>query len=125
MTRRIACLVLLIPLAAQETPLFRTTTSLVQVSVTVRGARDAPVTGLTRDDYAEEFEVWPENWETFSLITLMETQWEVGFSKPIGLKYPVLFDLMDRRGLSGDDWWQVFNDVRAMEAAALKAMGEK
>lgn len=55
----------------------------------------------------------------------METQWEVGFSKPIGLKYPVLFDLMDRRGLSGDDWWQVFNDVRAMEAAALKAMGEK
>ena len=79
-------------------------------------------TGLSVEDYAEEAEVWPENLQTFELFSLMRTQWDAGMGGPTGLKYPVLFELMDRRGIACDDWWQMLDDVRAMEAAALEAM---
>ena len=79
-------------------------------------------TGLTVEDYAEEAEIWPENLQAFELFSLLRTQWDAGMGGPTGLKYPVLFELMDRRGIAGDDWWQTLDDVRAMEAAALEAM---
>lgn len=78
--------------------------------------------GLTAEDYAEEIEVWPENWCAVSLFAMLRTQWDAGMGGPTGLKYPVLFELMDRRGIAGDDWWDVLDDIRAMEAAALDAM---
>ena len=52
----------------------------------------------------------------------MRTQWDAGMGGATGLRYPVLFELMDRRGIAGDDWWQMLDDVRVMEAAALEAM---
>ena len=79
-------------------------------------------TGLSVEDYAEEAEIWPENLPAFELFSLMRTQWDAGMGGAAGLKYPVLFELMDRRGIAGDDWWQTLDDVRAMEAAALEAM---
>lgn len=79
-------------------------------------------TGLTAEDYAEEAEIWPENAPAFELFALMRTQWDVGMSGPTGLKYPVLFEMMDRKGVDSDDWWATFDDVRQMEAAALEAM---
>lgn len=42
-----------------------------------------------------------------------------------GLDYPALFALLDRHGLTGDEWWQAFRDVQAMEGAALEAMNKK
>lgn len=82
-------------------------------------------TGFTPADYEEEAEVWPENWPTLCLFSMMQSQWDAGMGGLTGLKYPVLFDLMDRRGLSGDEWWDVFADIREMEAAALNAMRDK
>ncbi|WP_412479916.1 DUF1799 domain-containing protein [Azonexus sp. IMCC34839] len=79
-------------------------------------------TGLTVADHEEEAEVWPENWPSFSLFQMMRTQWDVGLSGPIGLKYQVLFELMDRMGLSGNEWWEVFADIKAMESDALSTM---
>lgn len=38
------------------------------------------------------------------------------------LKNLVLFELMDRLGLEGDEWWETFGDIQAMESAALEAM---
>ncbi len=77
---------------------------------------------MAPDDYAEEAEVWPENWPTFNLFSLMQRQWETDMGNYTGLRYTVLFELMDRKGLSGDAWWETLDDIRAMESAALKAM---
>jgi hypothetical protein len=82
-------------------------------------------TGFTVADYEEEAEVWPENWPVFRFFLMMQTQWDVGMAGRTGLKYQVLFDLMDRQQLSGDEWQEMFDDIRAMEAAALNAMHEE
>jgi hypothetical protein len=81
-------------------------------------------TELTVADYEEEAEVWPENWPAFRLFLLMQTQWDVGMAGRTGLKYQVLFDLMDRQQLSGDEWQEMFDDIRELETAALNAMHE-
>lgn len=52
----------------------------------------------------------------------MQRQWETDMGNYTGLRYTVLFELMDRKGLSGDAWWETLDDIRAMESAALKAM---
>ena len=72
----------------------------------------------------EEAEVWPENWPAFCLFSTMQSQWDVSMSGHTGLKYPVLFNLMDRKGLEGDDWWEMFADIREMEFSALNAMNQ-
>ena len=79
-------------------------------------------TGFTPEDYAEEAEVWPENWPAFVLFSMMQSQWDAGMVGPTGQKYQVLFEIMDRKGLANDDWWEMFADIQHMEAAALKAM---
>lgn len=81
--------------------------------------------GLTPEDYEEVAEVWPENWETARILLELDTQWRVGMGGRIGLDYATLFILLDRHGLSGDEWWQAFRDIQAMESAALEAMHEK
>lgn len=80
--------------------------------------------GFTVADYEEEVEVWPENWPAFSLLRMMQTQWDLGGMNGvrIGLKYPVLFEIMDRQRLDGDEWWQMFDDIRLMEIEALNTM---
>lgn len=83
---------------------------------------EAAKAGLTASDYEEETEVWPENWPAVQLLLQMSTQWKSGFSGRTGLDYQPLFLLMDRHGLEGDDWWSMFADLQAMEAAALAAM---
>ena len=55
---------------------------------------------------------------------MMQSQWDAGFNGPTGLKYQVLFELMDRQKLVDDEWWDVFSDIRQMEAAALKAIND-
>lgn len=52
----------------------------------------------------------------------MQTQWRVGQRGATGFDYGVLYPLLDRLGLSGDDWEQMFDDIRLMESAALEAM---
>jgi hypothetical protein len=79
-------------------------------------------TGFTPADYEEEAEVWPENWLAFSIFEQMGTQWKTGMAGATGLDYGTLFILLDRHGLSGDDWWQMFDDIRRCESQALKTM---
>lgn len=69
--------------------------------------------------------MWPENWQTASLFAALGTQWNTGFSGATGLNYLVVFELLDRQGLTGDDWQAAFAELRAMEGAALTAMQEK
>ena len=81
--------------------------------------------GITAEDYAEEAEVWPENWRVVSLFAMLRTQWAVGMGGPTGLRYEAVYPLLDRQYSDPDGWDQAFDDVRVMEAAALRAMREK
>ena len=54
----------------------------------------------------------------------MQSQWDAGIGGPTCLKYQVLFEIMDRKGLTNDDWWEMFADIQHMEAAALKEMNK-
>ena len=50
------------------------------------------------------------------------TQWRVGMGGPTGLAYEAVYGLLDRKGLDGNDWWQMFDDIRLLEREALNAM---
>ncbi len=78
--------------------------------------------GLTIEDYDEEFEVWPENWGAYLLFRQLGTQWRVGMNGPTGLVYEAVFALLDRKGYEDGEWWQKFADIQVMESAALKSM---
>lgn len=63
--------------------------------------------------------VWPENEITVRTFVAMGTQWNVGFSGAIGLRYealPVVFDVL---GIAADERAAVFAGLRTMEHAAL------
>lgn len=68
-------------------------------------------------------EVWPENWRAFVLFTRLETQWNVGFGGPVGLRYEALYPLLDREAEDAEDWDNLFNDIRQIEAGAMGAIG--
>jgi hypothetical protein len=78
--------------------------------------------GFSAADFDEQIDVWPENLPAVDLFLQMQTQWSVGMAGPVGLRYEVLFLLMDRMGLSGRDVDWMFSDVRVMELAALEEM---
>lgn len=56
---------------------------------------------------------------------MCETQWHTGMSGVTGLMYPPIYELLDRRGFSGEEWWRMFSDIREMERAALRALREQ
>ncbi|MEN6538691.1 MAG: DUF1799 domain-containing protein [Mizugakiibacter sp.] len=87
-------------------------------------AQEAAAAGFELADYEEEAEIWPENWPAFALFSSLQTQWKVGMAGPTGLDYATLFLLLDRHQLVGDEWWQMFGDIRLCEATALKTMQE-
>lgn len=91
----------------------------------IPGEEELTGTGFTPADYVEEIEVWPDAWPTFELFAQLDTQWSSGVNGRTGLSYPVLFGLMDRRGLAGDDWQETFDDIRAMERTALAEMAKR
>lgn len=79
--------------------------------------------GFLPEDYeGDEVEVWPENWPALQVFCRLQTQWRVGANGATGLDYAVLFDLLDRSGYAGPDWFQMLDDVSEMERAALKSM---
>ncbi|WP_349743930.1 DUF1799 domain-containing protein [Roseateles cavernae] len=69
---------------------------------------------------AGDVEVWPENWPTFKVFSRLETQWRIAPGGVIGLDYGALYPLIDREGLDTAGWDRMFDDIRAMEQAALE-----
>ena len=70
-----------------------------------------------------DVEVWPENWPIVMLFCRLGTQWQVGMSGEVGLRYEAVYPLLDR--LFADDWQQAFDDLQVLERAALDAMREE
>jgi hypothetical protein len=71
-----------------------------------------------------EFEVWRDNWPTLHVFLGMATQWRwlVGMrsAQRVGLDYPALEVVMRLQGVKRRDRADMFNDVQAMERAALE-----
>lgn len=77
-------------------------------------------TGLRPEDYDEEVEVWPENWDSWQFWLQVHTQWRVGgLGGLVGLDYTPVLMLMERLKLTDERWSVLWEDVRAMEAAVL------
>jgi hypothetical protein len=83
---------------------------------------DAAAFGLLLEDEEEDegWQVWPENWPAFQVMTAMRTQWRVGFAGPTGLDYGVLPSVMALVGVAEEDRPDTFQAVQVMEAEALR-----
>ena len=82
---------------------------------------------LTIEDFPDELvEVWPENQQAYLLFNALRTQWRAaGMAGVIGLDYNTLFHKMDRMKLTDEEYLDLEDDVRTMEAAALVTMHTK
>lgn len=80
--------------------------------------------GLTEADYADENTawVWPCNVRAVNVFIALGTQWLVGPSGPYGLNYAVLYQKLDRMGVSHKDAEQIEEDIRILEDSALEQM---
>lgn len=52
----------------------------------------------------------------------LDTQWNAGFNGRTGLQYLVLFQVLDRKTSSTEEWEAMFEDICLLERSALKAM---
>lgn len=75
---------------------------------------------MTSDDVGVA--LWPGNERSVEWFMELGTQWRVGAAGPVGLDYNAFFALAERRGLTGDDFEQVFVDLRILEDEALATM---
>ena len=57
------------------------------------------------------------------LFCRLGTQWQVGKSGAVGLRYEAVYPLLDR--LFADGWQQAFDDLQVLERAALDAMRDE
>jgi hypothetical protein len=81
--------------------------------------------GFEPEDYeTDPVELWPENWLAWDIFTCVSTQWRTGgMGSYVGLDYGPMFVLMEKRGLKKQEWLEVFDDVRVIEAQALETIG--
>lgn len=83
---------------------------LIQESENFRGAEDG---------------IYPDNIQPVAIFADMLTQWRVGMNGATGLDYNALPVVMRFRGVKMADREDVFECVKIMESAALKAMRDK
>jgi hypothetical protein len=69
--------------------------------------------------------VWPENAAAFEAFAALQTQWRVGMGGPIGLDYAAVPVVLELQGVAPSERRRVFDDLRVMEAEALKVFSEK
>ena len=74
----------------------------------------------------DAFAIWPENLPALELFLDLETQWRMAIGEVhllyVGLDYPAAEALMRARRLRNRDI--LFDDLRAMERAALPIMND-
>jgi hypothetical protein len=82
--------------------------------------------GLRPEDYpAEEFGIWPENWQVFDIFLSMQTQWRTGMNGPTGLDYTALESLFRMNGILRKQQRDYLEAMQIMERAALRAMADR
>jgi len=67
----------------------------------------------------EDTECWPDNWLTFRVFAAMGTQWNVGMSGAIGLRYEALPVVLNMMGIAKKERAEIFDSLRIMESEVL------
>lgn len=77
-------------------------------------------TGFLPEHYEEpDIGLWPENYDAWSVFTLLQGQWRCGPSGPIGLDYVAVFAELDHRAIAGEDRDDTMQALRVLESAAM------
>lgn len=77
-------------------------------------------------DYAKPpVEIWPEHLEVVRIFVRLDTQWRIGMAGPIGLDYTAAYPLIDRATTTSQEWSEMLDDLRVLEAEALDTMREQ
>lgn len=74
------------------------------------------------EQQSDGLEAWPENEQTIKAFIGMGTQWNVGLSGVIGLRYEALPIVMRLIGVPSAERGNVFAGLRIMERAAIEEM---
>lgn len=77
--------------------------------------------GMPASQFAGAFrvQVWPENWQAWSLFESLATQWRASAGGVIGLDYAVMTEEIRLLRLSDEEQVRLRNDIRVLEVAAL------
>lgn len=78
--------------------------------------------GGVPEDYLPTVEIPESIAEEFSLFADLDTQWNVAFGGPVGLRYEVIQVMAPAYNLQFDRF--LIDDMRVMESAALARMRE-
>lgn len=83
--------------------------------------------GIRREDVLDtsDFDVWPENWLSYTVFCEVATQWRMGPGGPVGLDLNVVFRVMDLFKVQGrKKRVDLLRSIRLMESSALKQMSK-
>lgn len=69
--------------------------------------------------------MWPENWNAVLTFSRGLTQWTVGFSGPVGLRYEAMEALMRLYRIPVAERADCLDRIRVMEAEALGVFAER
>lgn len=67
----------------------------------------------------EDSNCWPDNWLSFQVFSALATQWNVGPSRAIGLRYEAIPVVLKMGGVQDKEHAQILQDLRVMEREAL------
>lgn len=82
--------------------------------------QEAEALGLTLEEATRVTEVWPDNMESIRVFSDLATQWQMGYSGPIGLRYESLPVVLQMRGIPVEQHEHLFTDLRVLEDEALR-----
>lgn len=88
-------------------------------------AKEAQALGLTLEEASgPPIEVWPDTEQSLLVFDALGSQWiYAGMGGvPTGIVYASIEPVLRVRKVPAEDWSQVFEDIRVMEAAALEEM---
>lgn len=69
--------------------------------------------------------MWPEHQDVLEVFGRVRSQWRVSPGGAYGLDYGVVFQLMDRMALTPSRQVEVLDELRVVEAEALRQMHDK
>jgi len=70
-------------------------------------------------------DIWPDNLAAFDVFYRLRTQWNVGMSGAVGLRYEALPLALELEGVQKSDWPEVTNGVQILEQETLRLWREK
>ena len=77
--------------------------------------------GFEASDFSgDNVNLWPDHVDAYHVFSAMSTQWQVGYSGRVGLRYEVLSELWRRLKISPEKRDEVFECLQVMEGAILE-----